>query len=320
MTTDHPRDAGDTAVRRTLAALHEAHVERLGAIDPLLRVGEPPADGEVLLADGAGGVARTTEQDMLWATRRTHVLSLRLAHDDADAGAVLDAWLARVATDPAAGDDETSAVLTAASRDVAVGAAAVRRHLAPASVLAVHPFGEDEEAPRAAGRAVPGGPAGVRVRTAAAADLPWLLDRSAALHAWEARLGFVPAARDARASLGAELPEALARDEGWTWVAEVEGRPVGFVQVNPPEPAAWATGATWLAPAGYLVGAYVDPAHRAGGLGRVLVDAAHARAREEGWSALVLHHSGVSAWSAPFWAARGYRPLLTSWMRRPAVL
>nr|WP_241728902.1 GNAT family N-acetyltransferase [Nocardioides zeae] len=299
-----------------MTRLHDAHAVRLAAVDPLVRPA-PPSAGEsdrLLLSGEVGAVAAVRESDLLWVARRAHTLTVRAAAPDVDAWtAVLDRWLAQVAADPAATDAETSATVALASRDVDLVAPLVARHFGPASILAI----------RALDRADPDEwrrpPPGVRVRPAGSGDLPWLLDRSVDLHAWESRFGYVPVRPEARAALEGELGEALERDEGWTWVAEVDGAPVAFVQVNPPEAAGWVNGATWLAPTGYLVQAYVAPDLRSSGLGRVLAAAAHARAAEEGWAAMLLHHSGVSGWSTPFWASMGYRPLLTSWMRRPAL-
>lgn len=310
---DRAGDSPDTADR--LARLHDAHAARLAAVDPLVRPAPPSAgEGDRLLVSGAvGALASVRASDLLWVARRAHVLTVRAAEPDADAwAAVLDRWLAQVAADPAATDAETSATVAVASRDVDLVAPLVARHFGPASVLAIR--GLDREDPDDWRRPPPG----VRIRPAAPADLPWLLDRSVDLHAWESRFGYVPPRPDARTSLAGELGEALARDEGWTWIAEVDGAPVAFVQVNPPEAAAWVNGATWLAPTGYLVQAFVEPALRSSGLGRVLAAAAHTRAAEEGWAAMLLHHAGASGWSTPFWASMGYRPLVTSWMRRPA--
>ncbi|MDQ1104438.1 GNAT family N-acetyltransferase [Nocardioides zeae] len=305
--------APDTA--GLLARLHDAHVERLAAVDPLVRPAVPSAEeaDRLLVSGDVGGLATVRDSDLLWVARRAHVLTVRAAAPDAPAwAAVLDRWLARVGDDPAATDAETSATVAVASRDVDLVAPLVARHFGPASVLALRAL--DRPDPDVWRRPPPG----VRIRPAGRADLPWLLDRSVDLHAWESRFGYVPPRPDARASLEAELGEALERDEGWTWLAELDGEAVAFCQVNPPESAAWVNGATWLAPAGYLVQAYVEPVLRSGGLGRVLAAAAHARAAEEGWAAMLLHHSGVSGWSTPFWASMGYRPLVTSWMRRPA--
>lgn len=305
--------APDAAAR--LAALHEAHAARLAVVDPLVRVAEPGigADDRLLVSGEVGGLARVTTTDTLWAARRSHELTVRAgAPDPSGWAAVLDGWLDRVAAEPTATDAETSMTVGVPSRDVDLVAPLVARHFGPCSVLALRVL--DRADPDAWRRP----PDGVRVRTARESDLPWLVERSAQLHAWESRFGYVPVRPEARAVLETELPEAVRRDEGWTWVAEVDGQPAAFCQVNPPEAAGWINGSTWLAPTGYLVQAYVEPGLRSGGLGRVLATAAHARAAEEGWAAMLLHHSGVSGWSGPFWASMGYRPLVTSWMRRPA--
>lgn len=316
-------DGGAADAVDRLARLHDAHATRLAEVDPLVRPATPsPAEGDRLLVGrGAGGgagdevagLATVRESDLLWVARRAHTLTVRAASPDTAAWpGVLDRWLAHVASDPAATDEETSATVTVASRDVDLVAALVARHFGPASVLAIRTL--DREDPAAWRRPAPG----VRLRPAGPADLPWLLARSVDLHAWEGRFGYVPVRPDARASLEGELGEALERDAGWTWIAEVGGAPVAFCQVNPPDAAEWVNVSTWLAPVGYLVQAWVEPSLRSTGLGRVLAAAAHGRAIEEGWAAILLHHAGASGWSTPFWASMGYRPLLTSWMRRPA--
>ncbi|MDT9592742.1 GNAT family N-acetyltransferase [Nocardioides zeae] len=315
MRTVLANEVPDRAAAERLAAAHARHVQRTARIDPLVRPGEPVERGRVLEHGAALGVATVSEQESLWAARRTHVLQPRIADGaEPDWGGLLDAWLAVVEADPAAREVETSAGVSLASRDHALVEELVRRHLGPASVLAVRTLDRPDDA-------APPVPHGVVVRPATAApdDLRWLLDRSVALQAWEAGLGYVPRRSEAEVLLGADLEVAIRRDLGWTWIAELDGEPVAFVQVNPPEEAEWVAGQTWLAPVGYLVSAYVDPALRSGGLGRVLVAAAHARARDDGWSALLLHHAASSAWSAPFWGSLGYRPLVTTWMRRPAV-
>lgn len=302
--------------------LQARHARRLAGIDPLVR----PTDLDAALARGStyltrpgvAALARVVEEESLWQTRRVHELALWAADDDADVPGVLDDWLALVAADPAATDDETSLQVSVPSRDVRLVAPLVRRHLGPCSVLVVHPLGGGvPSAPSAP--PVPSA-SGVRVRTATADDVSWVVHRTTALHAWEAALGYVPARADAGEVLAREVPEALERDAGWTWVAEVDGVRAGFVQVNPPAAAAWVSGATWLEPVGYVVGAWVEPAYRSTGVGRALVRAAHARAADEGWAGVLLHHSGVSPTSGPFWSSLGYRPLVTTWVRRPAVL
>jgi len=319
--------------RAELVAAHDRHVRRLQQVDGLVRVSAPGGDdgslaGAVLTPAAAAlagrdadvvGLATVRESDALWVSRRTHTLAVRAGAADAGNleagwGSVLDQWLDLVARDPLATDPETSATVSLASRDQALVAGLVRRHFGPASVLAIRSL--ERADPEAWTRP----PEGVRVRTATLDDLPWLLDRTLALHRWETGFGYVPPRPDARTQLEPELAEAIGRDEGWTWIAELDGAPVGLCQVNPPEAAAWVSDATWLSPVGYLVSAFVDPRLRSAGLGRVLAATAAAAAREAGWAALLLHHAGVSAWSVPFWSSMGYRPLVTTWMRRPAVL
>lgn len=295
------------------------HVDRLAGVDPLARPCDLPDGGASLRAPGVLAVATVTEQESLWATRRTHSLALQLAvgAQAAAVGSVLDRWLADVVRDPVAGDTETSAVVSVPSRDVALVAPLVARGFGPATVLAIRAF--DRPDPAAWRR--PGERPGerYRVRTATLDDAEWLVARSVDLQAWEAQFGYVPRRPDAWSSLAVELPQALARDAGWTWVAEDETGAVGFVQVNPPQAARWVNGATWLEPTGYVVGAYVAPEARSSGVGRTLAAIAHHRASEEGWAAMLLHHGATNPWSVPFWASLGYRPLTTTWIRRPAA-
>ena len=72
-----------------------------------------------------------------------------------------------------------------------------------------------------------------------------------------------------------------------TWLAEVDGEPVGIVSVlandAPPLPEAH------LAKEGYVVNMWVDPAARRRGIARALLAAATAAAPVEGWRRLYLH-------------------------------
>lgn len=303
----------------------DGHARRLAEIDPLVRP-VPPDEGSPPLRRWTRGPVRalatvTRQTDgaaPLWATRTAYALHLEIGIADPSAvraslDEVVDEWLADIAGEATPGDPESAAYVSVASRDPLTQGTLVAHHFGPASVLAIRTL--DRPDPEHWRRPADG----LQVRPATVHDAAWLVERSAELHRHESRLGAVPERAQARASLAKELPEALARDEGWTWIASGPSGPIGFVQLNPPEAARWVTGATWLSPAGYLVGAYVDPAARSGGVGRTLAATAHDRAREEGWSAVLLHHSAASGWSAPFWASMGYRPLVTTWIRRPVM-
>jgi aminoglycoside 6'-N-acetyltransferase I len=62
------------------------------------------------------------------------------------------------------------------------------------------------------------------------------------------------------------------------FVAEVDGRVVGFLELDYRKYAAGCTSS----PVPFIEGWYVEPAHQGKGIGRALVEAAEARARAEG--------------------------------------
>jgi GNAT superfamily N-acetyltransferase len=64
---------------------------------------------------------------------------------------------------------------------------------------------------------------------------------------------------------------------------------------------------------------YVDPAVRGGGIGAALHAAADAALVSAGAEITLLHHAVPNPLSTPFWYGQGYRPLWTSWLRRPAL-
>lgn len=87
------------------------------------------------------------------------------------------------------------------------------------------------------------------------------------------------------------------------WLAEVDGRPVGMVNLvvftRMPVPDGIAGG--W----GYLANLYVVPEHRADGIGRRLIDAVLAHADAEGLERVLL---SPSEQSVPLYRRAGFGP------------
>jgi GNAT superfamily N-acetyltransferase len=110
----------------------------------------------------------------------------------------------------------------------------------------------------------------------------------------------------------ADDPEFESRFDQWwaaesgrrlTWLAEVDGRPVGMVNLavftRMPQPG--RSTSRW----GYLGNAFVLAAHRDHGIGRLLLDALLAHADREGYVRVVL---SPSPRSVPFYDRAGFGP------------
>lgn len=279
-----------------IAAVTAGHAGVLAELDPLLP--EPPAlagePDELLTARYGDSVAvgqmRTDvlapeAESALWSPLRAHRLTVRSAGPDRCAA--LDPLLARwdvllsERADP--GDRDSAAFVTLASRDVEPVRALVLHGFAPLVVVAARRSGGLRSA-------APG------VRPAERADVEALGRLAAELHHADTRFGVVTEQPGA---------QALLRDAVAAQLAEVDGQIVGFAQVQPPAQAGWVAPLTAVGPAAYFGYLYVSPGCRAAGLGTVPVT--------------LLHHALASPHSTPFWARQGYRPLWTSWQRRPAV-
>lgn len=113
----------------------------------------------------------------------------------------------------------------------------------------------------------------------------------------------------------ARFEEWLQREQHQrvTWLAEVDGEPVGMVNMlvftRMPRP-----GETQPSQWGYLANCYVRPERRSSGLGSILLDACTAYADERGFVRIVLSPSDRSV---PFYGRGGFEPA-TSLMVRQA--
>lgn len=307
------------------AAVLAAYAERMAAEDALLPTFTDPATSASAVLRTRDGVAfagrsavAAGSMGSLWRPLVEYRLDLRVA--GSDPAAAVESLLCRwedqlaeaVSYDEGYGWD-CAAVVTLPSRDTTGATALLRRGFAANRVLAVRPANRLGAGPPT----VPG----VRIREAGESDLSTLARMRAELHAYDAQFGVVTPRSDAldrliegsRAQLAADTPVPQL------WVAELYGRPLGFLEVEVPPTANWIAGYVGAERVGYLASLHVAEAARSSGVGSALVAHAHQLFESQDVDAVLLHHALQSPRSTPFWYAHGYRPLWTSWYRRPAV-
>jgi GNAT superfamily N-acetyltransferase len=292
--------------------LHAAQAARWRAADPMLPAPGAPAPDPVTVPDGAGWMRRDDPNPdtivATWSAARRHTLTAHVAGADPAAalGELLDLWNAELGP---AGDQDSAAEVLWPSRDTAAVLALARRGFGPATVIAVR---------RTGGTRVPHLPT-ARVRPLTSADV----DAAVALHlgivAYDAQFGAIGERPSTAARMREALVAAADRDAPTAWLAEVDGRPVGLCEVEPPGDARWIEGLAGVGPVGYLSAMYVDPSVRGGGIGAALHAAADTALAAAGAAVTLLHHAAPNPLSTPFWYGQGYRPLWTSWLRRPAL-
>jgi GNAT superfamily N-acetyltransferase len=293
--------------------LHAAQAARWRQADPLLPAPAAPAADAVTVPDGAGWMRRSDpDPDSVaatWSAARMHSLTAHVAGADPAAalGELLDLWTAELGP---AGDQDSAAEVLWPSRDTAPVRALARRGFGPATIVAARRTG------------------GVRfpelrsaeVRPLTAADV----DAAVALHlgivAYDAQFGAIGERPSTAVRMREALAEATERPEPSAWLAWVGDRPVGLCEVEPPGAAKWIAGLCREEPVGYLSAMYVDPTVRGGGIGAALHAHADAALLAAGARVTLLHHAAPNPLSTPFWYGQGYRPLWTSWLRRPALL
>lgn len=314
------------ADRPDLGAMAELAGRRWQAIDPLLPpvLGWSPGCGADLAVAGLGG-------DLVAAGSCKHITvapgSLDLIEGAAlrfqltpfvtgpDALTSLDKLLSRwrdhlAAVHEAAGED-TAAIVTWPSRDVAGVRALVAHGLVPLDVIAANSRSR---------RPAMGAdcPAGVRIRRAGPADLDVVAQMGMDVVRFDAHFGGVIERPGAAEALRAEIARLLDDYEPWAWLAEREGDPVGVLVAERPESAAWIAPRTCRSPMAYLMLAFVAPAERGAGVGAALTRRLHREAAAAGVSVILLQYEQVNPLAVPFWGQQGYRPLWTTWEARPA--
>jgi hypothetical protein len=319
---------------------------RWQAIDPLLPrpAALAPGCGAKLIIAGAPGQppaaagscahwsAAPESLDSTWGAARQFQLTARLAGPDA--GGALDELLSRwrdhLGTVPGAGDQDTAAVVTWPSRDVSGVRALLSHGLVPLAVVAAR-------ARRPAGPALPGtgpgpgaGPAAgagpdagaepeLRIRRAGPGDIEAVTTLGLETIRFDALFGGVVERPHTAAALRREAAAALAPARPWVWLAERDGTAAGMAWVEPPGAAGWIAPMTGRAPVAYIFLAGVTAGRRGGGAGTALAAQAHREMAAAGVAVTLLHYAVLNPLSAPFWSARGYRPLWTAWEARPAA-
>jgi GNAT superfamily N-acetyltransferase len=228
---------------------------------------------------------------------------------DAALGA-LRGWLEReVPAAEAAGDCELQVMWP--SRDVSASRALHAHGLVPTTALAVRPPGETTDQRRA----------DVLVRTATMADV----DELVGIIGEEARYSAEVLAATPRENAAELLSASLKRSvyfEGRTYVAEADGVAAGAAVcgvLDPgrsPQLAQWLPGGWW----GYIGQFAVLPALRGSGIGGVLVAETLQRLEQDAQRGTFLFYELANPLSSVFWPRRGYRPLWTRWVCRPASL
>jgi len=117
--------------------------------------------------------------------------------------------------------------------------------------------------------------------------------------------GFVEAFR-------AFVDETIAGEAWSAWIAEDgDGRAIGCVWVHLVETVPHPSRARWERPVAYLTNMYVEASHRRAGVGRDLVDAAIAAARERGVDGVMLWPSEDSV---SFYERAGFEPSRWLWL------
>jgi GNAT superfamily N-acetyltransferase len=288
------------------------HAARVALVDPLLPA-DPPLSGDLIATVGALGAPTFREfdpetLDATWGPLRRHSLTVRLA--GADLGPLLDRWEEHLAKVVIPGDDECAAQVTWPSRDTAAVPALIRHGFAPLAVTAVRRAGVFGPAPT-----VPG----ITIRHATNADLAACVALDLEVIRYDSQFGLLAERPSTAAGLRQNMTELLARDHPCIWLAVVDHRTVGIVTVDLPAHSSWISGRTSAAPAAYLGLGGIRADLRGTGIGSALVTHVHRELDAAGIAVTLLHYAVPNPRSVPFWSAHGYRPLWTSWNRRPAL-
>jgi GNAT superfamily N-acetyltransferase len=314
--------------------MRESHVGELGAqvarrwraIDPLLpaRVQAQPGCGAELAVAGAGGelaAAGTCEHwtgtpdslDLTWGAARRYELTVHVADLD-DPGPVdrlLSAWGEHLDGIGAAGDPDSSAIVTWPSRDVGGVKALLAHGLAPFAVIAAR---ATASARSAGSMANPG----VQIRRAGPSDIDEVVRLGLQVIRFDALVSGVNERPGTADALRGEVAAFLADAQPWVWLAEDDGDAIGVLIAERPEAADWIAPLVGPAPVAYLQLMGVSSGLRGRGVGAAMAAHLHREVEAAGVAVTVLHYAQVNPLSAPFWSQQGYRPLWTVWEVWPA--
>ncbi|GLZ30568.1 hypothetical protein Lesp02_27570 [Lentzea sp. NBRC 105346] len=206
-------------------------------------------------------------------------------------------------------DPDTAAVVTIPSAETASVPALVRHHFAPLVVIAQRP----------AGRNGPTGAPDVRIRPVTHADLDVAVELNMETVRFDTQFGVVTERENSAELLRAEIAQRLDRSYECVWFAELDDIPVGLIYVDHPPHSDWMSPYLAPQPMAYLAQAGVRGGLRSRGVGSALVRHAHRSLDAAGIASTLLHHALPNPHSTPFWYSQGYRPVWTTWVRRPAL-
>ncbi len=324
------------------AAVNAETAKRLQAIDPLLPAPQAPQPGcgAGFYAEGPGGLSAIGtclhwegdpgSLEPTWGAERRFLLDARVTGPDVRGALdeLLSQWRRHLADVPEITGDDTAAVVTWPSRDVAGITALVRHKFSPFGVVAARlterftaRFDGHTARARPTWRgAAPGDQAtsGVRIRRATPDDVDAAVGLGLEVVRFDAHFGSVTERPGTAGALRRELCGMLAGHEPWAWLAERDGEPVGLLAAQRPDAAGWIAPMVRPAPAAYLMLMAVQAAERGNGIGDAMVARFHDDIARAGVPVTLLHHEQANPLGGPFWAKQGYRPLWTSWEARPA--
>jgi GNAT superfamily N-acetyltransferase len=314
------------AGRRDLGQVADITGQRWQAIDPLLPAvpGRPPGCGADLAVDGpdgdlvaAGSCEHWAEEpgslDLIEGAALRFRLTPHVTGPDvlASLDQLLSRWRDHLAAVPEAAGQDTAAVISWPSRDVAGVRALVAHGLTPLGVIAARPASRRPAV-------IADWPPGVRIRRASPADLDVGARMGMETVRFDAHFGGVIERPGAAEALRAEVARLLDEPEPWAWLAERDGDPVGLLVAQRPAIAGWIAPRTCQSPVAYLLLLFVAPAERGAGVGAALAGRLHREVAAACVSVTLLQYEQVNPLAVPFWGQQGYRPLWTTWEARPA--
>lgn len=302
-------------------------------IDPQLPDRDFPGGARLLAVEARGGnadgavhalglsrVERFAETDpgAAWGALRRASLQLRWDGDAAAVDELLAGWIDEVRPqlgDPAGGTDDWDCAVSVMvpSRDSGLVRPLLAHGFAPVDVEAVRLGARGADAPAARRRLAE---AGLELRLAGIEDVELLAELDGELHAHETQHGGVTARPNVRQTLRGEIAARLRRDPEWSWVVERGGAPVGYLSIEA-APERYQERVAPGSTAAFIQAMYLRPEVRGGGLGEAIVDFGHGRLEAVGYERILLNYSALNPRSGPFWCRMGYRPLWTTWQRRP---
>ena len=303
--------------------LADAQARLRAELDPALPALPAPADPAVTarLPEGAAvhcGVYRAVysadAMQSLWQPQLVWEATPLLG-DTGEAGmdAVLDGlrrWLDTEVPAEESRDQDTAVELYWPSRDIDVAPALFRHGFVPLSTLAV--------------RTGPPAPApardGVSVRRATPSDL----DELVALQAEELSYSLRVVGGTMRANATELITTSLRRSvyfSGRVLLAESGGLAVGVADcgIARTSPGTMIERRLPSGQWGYVGTLSVSPSARGTGVGGALVDAAHEMLDAEAERGTFLFYDLANPLSTVFWPRKGYRPLWTKWVCKPAA-